>query len=1194
MGDLYLRSNMLAPYPMGAFPSALPRPGIMLRGPDRRSRLIQLPPTYMDLVEKAASIFSINRATHDITIVLVEDEDCEIAEESLSVLHDRERLLVKVHPRPGTEPMMLAYQTSSAMAGPSQRRDQLHLEPPPAPSPALLDLQPIDHQEHNPSLPAPAPAAPALSAPVQPAPPASQSPSSASKSPLPSAMKVKTCPIQANLTLGSTSAHTSLNSATGVAAPLIQTSSRSSSSSSSTSSSSAASTQLSPSPSAPSAPSASSPAGSSSNGLGVNLPQRRKRDVRKERKKHAQRTIAREKAAMEAEAEAAAQAVLSPSSSQSGANGSGGTPTGSQSRRRISFVGVPDESDEDDRDGREASQLLGAVTSPAKVELDEVGGTASKTMWDPEDNSDGSQESPAKRRKLNVDAAHAARVQHALIPIANPSPLAAQQRGPTPQEEGGARKDRPDSSSPTVSQGKQKASIPPSPQIRSEQKATAEPANEQGPEQMQSETEQYETSGRSRSPVKPEEPSPAAALQQSPIYLEVSDSEEEEISSASPQRQAVSCSSSTQSSPRIGLPRGRPPSDPRKRAEYEQMKYVYRLQRLQSPDKPGQVASPSPSQELKRRGSSSDAREAPLAESSNMTGQSAIPAPETGPRKPSKHAMASSMDIVGETPPVSPVLEPVVELPSPTSQRTPHAQLATPPAARQLPKMAPASRGGIGATTGRDDGGDSEAARASSAENAAEGGNMEMVTGLSSPTAASAAIRAAVDANKNGFSAATASSSQSSIRNSTINVVAAASNVASRAMEAIKASLAPAEKVEGSVAEAAQAPATQLDSTSQSANAGPLLAYEPTPPPTGHAEPPSGPRSQQPQRVATPPGAKAAPPSFRAPALLSAGPNPAAPASSAVSSSSSTSTQVSAQAVAEDAAQVQARINFEYRNAAQLIDSLMKHPSNEFTQGNSARDFSRFLRGHPQGWLNLLSIRTQVQERLYHGDKFAETRTQDEPLVNLAADLKRSWANMRSFFGSESRQAKNVGELEKFSSEILNEWVKRGAFVATARAANGKGQQGGDDSAGTSASGASALNAGHSAKSRSGSSSGRSTPVLDAKAIQNAARNGGQLPSALGLTTPTAASTNGGDAGRSTTQGAEAAGSGMQHYNRWLEMTRSTAFMAGRMLTSGSNGNGTKASAGAGSSGSGSGAGTGSSFGFAMRNGESPVPSSSG
>ncbi|CAD6953934.1 unnamed protein product [Tilletia controversa] len=109
--------------------------------------------TRLALVDKAANIFDIDRNTHDVIIVMADDEDCEIEEDSLPVLHDRERLLVKAVPRSPADRSTELYRPANAQAGPSHRLELPTFKPPPAPSPAVLDLLPDHARDHT--LPSP-------------------------------------------------------------------------------------------------------------------------------------------------------------------------------------------------------------------------------------------------------------------------------------------------------------------------------------------------------------------------------------------------------------------------------------------------------------------------------------------------------------------------------------------------------------------------------------------------------------------------------------------------------------------------------------------------------------------------------------------------------------------------------------------------------------------------------------------------------------------------------------------------------------------------------------------------------------------------------------------------------------------------------------------------------------------------------
>ncbi|CAD6886702.1 unnamed protein product [Tilletia caries] len=123
MSNFFYRPGNVPPISMGTVHSSPARIGVYLRGPDRRSRLIQLPATFMALVDKAANIFDIDRNTHDVIIVMADDEDCEIEEDSLPVLHDRERLLVKAVPRSPADRSTELYRPANAQAGPNHARD---------------------------------------------------------------------------------------------------------------------------------------------------------------------------------------------------------------------------------------------------------------------------------------------------------------------------------------------------------------------------------------------------------------------------------------------------------------------------------------------------------------------------------------------------------------------------------------------------------------------------------------------------------------------------------------------------------------------------------------------------------------------------------------------------------------------------------------------------------------------------------------------------------------------------------------------------------------------------------------------------------------------------------------------------------------------------------------------------------------
>ncbi|CAD6919125.1 unnamed protein product [Tilletia controversa] len=1108
MSDFYYRPGNAPPFSMGAAHSSPARIGVYLRGPDRRSRLIQLPATFMALVDKAANIFDIDRNTHDVIIVMADDEDCEIEEDSLPVLHDRERLLVKAVPRSPADRSMELYRPANAQAGPSHRLELPTFELPPAPSPAVLDLLPDHARDHT--LPSPS---------------GSQLSQVGSAASLQSVMKVKTCPNQSQARTAKeiTTAHTSLNSALGVTA------------------SSARSSNSLPTPS--SGISTSSPSSSS----GTNVPTRRKRDVRRERKKHAERTIAREKALVEAEA-AAAAARAHPSSSQSPRQSDGGTPSGSQSRRRIAFVGLPDESDENNGEGADASSSSSDSATAVKAEIMvSPSGNALKTIWDPDDSGEESQESPAKRRKLNADAVLASRKQKQQRP---------QQGGHTsslqPHEQEQQQNDQDQDQDRRSAQEEEDMDVDAVAQVlsmRRQEKSRETPTELADPafKPSQAALRSQESPERRQTRV-----SGKPMTYAEPVEI---DSEEEEFTSISPVR------SHPNTSPTVSLPRGRPPTNPVKRAQYERIKDEIKRIKLASPEK----LSPRvlPSQERRRSSSPSKADSSAGSKSQTLHGRwGARSVPSSRDSEPPQ-ASDTSKDVVRETPPGSP-LQPVVEIVSPSTRRLSLDQLPTPPPSWQAPKKAPASRGGVGAkepTPGSIRSAEAESMRAVAMDvdpNANDG----IPSGLTDAIEQDTYVRRAKGDN--------------AIRSSTNLMAAAAASAANRASLPAPVAI-PAINIDASSTStsattvvhvelpattritAVSTPPLQKQPTSVPAFAQASTSPVTTSPPTSSAV--------QPSLVVTQPAAGVR--QVRSPPLPTSS-QPSATGEDALLRASALSRLESRSLVRQTSASPPVAtpatsMDVAYQAASSIVEQLLKHPSNEFSQGKAMRDFSRFMHHcrDKDGLVNLLTIRAKVTRKLYHGETWAASHTENAPLVNFAHELNMNWENMRSFFGPESSHAKAVGELQKFSSRLLEEWTKthksqgsRGGSGATA-ASSGSGS-GNAGAAGGGATGALAANGsssrsnaeGNGRNGRSGTSSGRSTPVLDAKAIQNAARNGGQMPSALGLSVSTpSGQQNGGGPGSDS--------SGSQAWQSWITKNMpGKAFLNKALGSSGSGSSG--------------------------------------
>ncbi|KAE8223237.1 hypothetical protein CF319_g3706 [Tilletia indica] len=1189
------------------------RQGIYLRGPDRRSRLIQLPATFAALIEKAAFIFDIDRNIYDVLIVLAEEEDCEIEEDSLPVLHDRERLLVKAIPRNQTDPGMLGYQSQNAIAGPSHRLELPAIEPPPAPFPTLLDLPP-DLSHDNMLVPSSA----------------SQQGQTATS--LPSVMKVKTCPNQnqaARTAKEITTAHTSLNSAHGVA------------------SSARSPTAL---------PTAST--GSSTTSSGATVPTRRKRDIRKERKKHAERTIAREKAAIEAEeaaaaAAAAARADASSSSSQGqsiqsigGKGEAGGTLNGDQSRRRISFVGLPDESEESSEAGQKEKGLPSDGSTMAKNEIAvSPSGNALKAVWDPDDSGEESQESPAKKRKLNAEAALASRRQQQPLP---PSQQEQQQRQAPPQRQLEQVQPQPQQvPQQSKHEGEQGMQLPVrhsdehrgSQQLRVQDQLPSEAQIRRIDEPQQSGTGILST--RQKGKAKETSPEKAAvgsgsANDSSPSMpsaqgrvrsasykavtsqpssdniIEISeDSEEEEFTGISPTRH-YSSQSPSQSPNKLVLPRGRPPVDPEKRAEYERIKEEIKRQKLTSPDT---IMSPAASQERRRYSSPSKAgshtggrlpsllgKNTSGSASSSQPIQTSHPGKNTSGSAPSSqpiqtsHPSTTSEDVVGETPPGSPVLQQSVDIVLPPTRRLQLQQLPTPPPSRQAPKKAPASRGGVGANehiTGTIR--HSEIGPKLTAMDIDSGSNGANLPTSDEPVAmdvdsgpVEASASASNEGAKKGKQAETAKEDQL-IRSSTNLMAAAAASAANRASLPAQAST-PAKKSDTNAESTSSVVRVEIPiSTTMTGVSTPPASRQPV------SAPMSGQASSKPMSL---PVANATPSSSTVQASSVAMPSTVGVWSATAKVSHSQSSSQASPARQDESARHPAHSRSEtvssppvatpsmsleiaYQAASNLVEQVVNHPSNDFINGKSIRDFSRFVNEHPEGRINLLVIRKRVETRYYHGPRYAEWQTENAPLFNFAAELNRSWENMRAFFGPESRQAKSVSELQTFSSRMLDEWTKskksQGSRSSSGAVTASTGSVSGSGSAGASTNGASASNGsgagltadGNGRNKRSGNTSGRSTPVLDAKAIQSAARNGGQLPSALGLSMSTSSSQGSNGAGGPRAKGTTSTStesdtsSGSQAWQSWIAKT-----MPGKLLnkalgtsqantSSGSSGSGT-------------------------------------
>ncbi|KAL9937885.1 hypothetical protein V8E36_003430 [Tilletia maclaganii] len=1061
MSDHFYRPSMMPPFTMGAFHGAPVRRGVYLYGPDRRTRLIQLPNTFAELVSKAANMFGIDRSTHDVRIVMAEQDDCEIEEDTLPVLHDRERLIVRAISHTAIEAQMRMYSSLPPLAGPSQR-SLPSMEPPPAPSPGLLLLEPEDlNGDMSASLSS------------------SQTSRLPKKAPLPSAMKVKTCPTQAQAASGSTGQHALLNASASESAPIRMS-------------------QASTAASAPAVSSASSSSGSSSSSSSV--PSRRKRDIRKDRKKHVQDTIARENSVIQAEvAAAAAQGTSSPSTSRE--LGDSSTPTSSQSRRRIAFAGIPDDSDELDSGadtGPPGFSPHGGV--PIKAEKLSPVQVSGKLLLDSGDSSDDSQESPAKRRKLNADAKAASRQlrqkqgdrsqqqQQGQEPRSGPEMMdlidePSPSQGSTAKEDttglglsghdavelqtagADAEVEAANSAETVTSTADDKEAV------MGDAAAAEAERSSQAPKSV--------TSGdtvASRAQVSPRQRSPKTS------YIEVSDSEEEEI--YSPSRQTASQSSSRSSnapqsssqSPKLHLPLGRPPVDPKKRAEYDRIKEEIRLRNLA--EKGTTAAGTSPQKRRQSSPSSSGGNKAPESHHSRTPSGATRRGPDSSPKGTPASTSSSSNQVVNETPPVSPnhILKPIIEITAqaPAKAMSP-APVATPSSAshaRSGPKKAPASRGGVGATARP-----GEHASTSEAQLTPSKGNNGTHTD------------AAKTAPSSDARVATASSPNESIRTSA-NVMMLA------ALEAAKRGTMAANLAEGD-------PST---SGSDAAAEGPT------------------------------PTKKIALPKEPVKAL----PSPAQDVA--------TSTSAPLAAAPKDPCMERA-----YKQLDSMMSSIMNHPSNGFVRGEFARDFTRFCNEYPQGGNNLLTIRKKIELRSFHEGAKGDL----EVYQNFKAELKDSFANMRAFFGAESQQAKNVEKLERLSFGVLNEWLKQ---ATTSR--NGSGSQNGNGAEGSGAvSGGAAANgigaslngaisAGYQSflglstngNGRTGSSSGRSTPVLDAKAIQNAARNGGELPAALGLSSmgPGGSANTASNALRvkGTTSGSrDSSSSGTAHWHNWLRQT---------------------------------------------------------
>ncbi|KAE8268481.1 hypothetical protein A4X09_0g3871 [Tilletia walkeri] len=1142
------------------------RQGIYLRGPDRRSRLIQLPATFAALIEKAAFIFDIDRNIYDVLIVLAEEEDCEIEEDSLPVLHDRERLLVKAIPRNQTDPGMLGYQSQNAIAGPSHRVELPAIEPPPAPFPTFLDL-PSDLSHDNMLVPSSA---------------SQQGQTAAS---LPSVMKVKTCPNQnqaARTAKEITTAHTSLNSAHGVA------------------SSARSPTAL---------PTAST--GSSTTSSGATVPTRRKRDVRKERKKHAERTIARERAAIEAEeaAAAAARADASSSSSQGqsiqsigGKGEAGGTLNGDQSRRRISFVGLPDESEESSEASEKEKGLPSDGSTMAKNEIAvSPSGNALKAVWDPDDSGEESQESPAKKRKLNAEAALASRREQQPLP---PSQQEQQQQQQAPPQRELEQVQPQPQQVPQQSkhEGEQGMQLPVrhsdelrgSHQLRVQDQLSSEAQIRRIDEPQQSGTGTLST--RQKGKAKETSPEKAAAgsgsangpspfmpsahgrvrstshkavtsPSSSDNIIEISeDSEEEEFTGISPTRQ-YSSQSPSQSPNKLVLPRGRPPVDPEKRAEYERIKEEIKRQKLTSPDT---TMSPAASQERRRYSSPSKAGSHAGGRLPSLLGKNTSGSASSSQPIQTSHPSTTSKDVVGETPPGSPVLQQSVDIVLPPTRRLQLQQLPTPPPSRQAPKKAPASRGGVGANehiTGTIR--HSETGPKSTAMDIDSGSNGANLPTSDEPVAmhvdSGPSASASNEGAKKGKQAETAKEDQL-IRSSTNLMAAAAASAANRASLPAQAST-PAKKSDTNAESTTPVVRVEIPiSTTMTGVSTPPASRQPV------SAPMSGQASSKPM---SPPVANATPSSSTVQASSVAMPSTVGVWSATAKTSHSQSSSQASPARQDESARHPAHSRSEtvssppvatpsmsleiaYQAASNLVEQVVNHPSNDFINGKSIRDFSRFVNEHPEGRINLLVIRKRVETRYYHGPRYAEWQTENAPLFNFAAELNRSWENMRAFFGPESKQAKSVSELQTFSSRVLDEWTKsKKSQGSRSNSGAATGGVSGSGSAGASANGASASNGsgagstadGHSRNKRSGNTSGRSTPVLDAKAIQSAARNGGQLPSALGLSMSTSSSQGsngtGGPRAKGTTSTSTESdtSSGSQAWQSWIAKT-----MPGKLL----------------------------------------------
>ncbi|KAK0561493.1 hypothetical protein OC861_005788 [Tilletia horrida] len=1224
MGDMSMRSSYPPP-PLpflfgGQQTAPISRPGIFLRGPTKKQRLIQLPATFEDLVNKAANVFGIDRAANDIVIVLADDELTEIEEDSLPVLHEREVLLVKAIPRqPDDDTAMQIADPPVPIAGPSRPstitlplRTSTTLASIPIPRTSAPPLPPLAPSALALELhPAPRPGTAAVAEEDDDdqgflAPPSSleiQPHRRLSLTPLASAMKVKTCPMQAQNAAGSSlvQVHTSLNSAIGRAAPLTR----------STSSAGVASGS-SPLLNKRKAEHTGNDAGAS------NVPARRKRDVRKERKKHAEQTIARERAAMEAEA-AAASVAADPHMQDPGLSGSG-TPTGSQSRRRIAFD-LPEDSSDDE---------AGATASHNESEFDELrakeeqapkAGSSVDTCWGLEDDSDESAESPAKRRKLSVEATQAARMKTVPLPTEEQPPPPAPAPVPLPEEAPQESTETP-AAAPilTLSEAGPETSVASPVEV-----VPVEPASELTPKAHVPVTRSK--TGRIQMPQSDRSP-----------YLEISssssssssDSEEEGISSVCPARKSFGSEGptpastfnssrpnaaaaaaaaaaattatapiTTQSPPKIELPRGRPPVQPEKRAEYERMKEEIRRTMGKSPRKAGprsRVRSDSQSPRLDKLDSDTPTNsqaasavedESPARFKRAKMGSARSMAPSPVPGRPH----APSDDVVHETPPGSPIANdtsPIAVVIPPvqmTAFKGPLAVQTPPPSVSKLPKKAPASKGGTGISPVMD----SASQSAQSAQSAASSlpspaclpdlftlddhmphspadSLMEVDDLTASAAPAEPSARTPESGKEKTPTGALAVKARSSLspddalkRYSANLMMAAASNDAHRAITAIQtahkaASRSPSpafarsnstSPVAEREAKVTSTPQAQQESTPVSqTQAKPTPAEEPSQ--VARSKPAVESASVTVEEV----GFSVAPSSNgRGPVLdaVAKGPtkgrssvpgyglvvpksNPgprAGPRHSTGSQAASGGANSATGARLTKASPAPSKLDLAYKTATALIESIFKHPSNEFIKPAAAKDLASFLHGHPEGSLNLVTVRHRIQARDFHGAKYAKTGTENDPLANLEVDLDRMWANMSSFFGPGSKQAKNVGELSKFTKGIFREWTlaekralkNNGGAEFSSSPGPSKGRTSGISTPGHHGSDAQrkangtasgpgsrsntptqVLESNGKRTGRSGGGSGRSTPILDAKAIQNAARNGGQLPSALGLT----------------------------------------------------------------------------------------------